>query len=118
MTGGFVSFFTHNQIKFHWFRLKPVSYEAHFDGAQPGFGHWAHPCPLSMDWPQDFQSPEDIIRLMSQPAIDSVFNQLRKPGPLGTVLQMTDAKVLFDNIAEFGNPLVTFNFPFSQFGCG
>ncbi len=118
MAGGFVSFFTHNQIKSQWFRLESASYEAHFEDAQPGFGHRAHPCPLFRDWPQDFQSPEDIVGRLSQPAIDSVFNQLRKSGPLGTVFQMTDAKVLFDNIAHFGDSLVTLNFKFSQFGRG
>lgn len=55
---------------------------------------------------------------MSRPTIEFVFIDGRKPGALGVVNQMTDAKQLFHDVSDLGDFFVSFNFLFSQFGRG
>lgn len=55
---------------------------------------------------------------MSEPAIDFVVFHLSEPGPFGIIIQVTDAKVLFDDIARLGDLLVAFNLCVSEFSRG
>jgi hypothetical protein len=38
---------------------------------------------------------------LPEQGIDGILNQPREPGPVGFMMQMTDAKILLNNIADF-----------------
>jgi hypothetical protein len=51
---------------------------------------------------------------LPKPTIEFVFSDSSKTGSVSPVLQMADAKALLNDIPEFGDFFVTFNFIFSQ----
>ena len=73
---------------------------------------------LSHRFWEDFHSPEHIEGGLPKPGIQVVFRDRCKPCPLGFVMEMTDPKILLDNVAHLGNLFVTGDFSVGQFGRG
>jgi len=95
-----------------------TSWAPHYEGDATGFSLRAHRCPLCGHWPQDFHPFENIVCRLVEPAVQFVFCLIGEPGPLGSIMQMADAEILFDNIAHLGYFFVPIDFKISEFGRG
>jgi hypothetical protein len=86
-----------------------------YSSVLPGFYHPGAPIHLYGGQLQYFEPFCDIVGCLSEPAIDLVCFHLWEPGPFGIILQVADAKVLFNDIARFGDLLVAFDLSVRRF---
>lgn len=49
---------------------------------------------------QYFCSPEEVEGQLPELAINAIYDHLGKPGSVSMMMEMTDAKVLFHNVAD------------------
>ena len=66
----------------------------------------------------DFHPPEHIESGLSEPGIQVVYHDRCKSCPLGLAVKMADSKILFHNVAHFGDLLVALDFQLRELGGG
>ena len=62
---------------------------------------------------EELRAPVEVEGKLSEHGIDNIFNDRGESCPFRSIVQMTEAEILFNNIAFFGYFLISFDFIFS-----
>lgn len=49
---------------------------------------------------QDFGAPEEVEGQLSKFTVDGILDHNREPGSVGMLMEMTDAEILFNDVAD------------------
>ena len=80
----------------------------------PVFQSPGAPLPLAGNHPVDFEPSPDIICGLPHPAVEFIFSNSGKSGPLPIIVQVTESKVLLNNVSNLGKFLVSAFFEFRK----